>query len=662
MVHLNTALSQLQTDLPQAAWVNSFSNVITDDDVDNDQNKLTAELALLSVLNPATTKIYKELNFSVISGECIQDLSSATALISQIETFITSLANFDVAGYPGMTLFSQQVFSESFLQPLRRSLRQYNALISVVNRRISHQAGSSMIFHEIVELPIPSDKVSVAGTLAELFYVNVNISEIDHRLSYNKSTFKRLLLFQNQLTNLSLPSAELELITAKCGFLLYKLSFRLQQSKKRFDYGIDFNYSTVQLTEIPQFAAYNDIIKGHYDKGMNPPGFDSRANAAQTKYGVPANILNLDDYHALIKKYKDAEPDISRLLALKNKYEAWYNQVTNQAISPFDKRAYDIGFCYIENNLFSLELDQKKVNLENWENKLESYTNRATTLNNSNFFPYYKIIDKFLGPEIKRQFKQNDEKGLTVIKELLLKYDDNLKLLILNTGICEETEYIAFQADYNAATTNFIDSQGTSHKCFVSSAFVLPLEYSKFKEELETYRAELTKFRTMYDIQRLLQKDHKAIQKVKEEIDKTDKRHIEILSIFAALVMFVSSEIQIFSKIVYMRDAVTFTLFFAFSLGLFVLMIWFITRPKGIKRKALSYSHMLIFSLFIAGTVLGVVYAFFGDLPKSKTDKQVEKMQKEIKTLRQQISNKPTLIQPAKSLDPRESNKLSKTN
>ena len=660
MTHLNTALTQLQLDLPVATWVSLFSTVIVDDNIDDNQNKVTAQLSLLNVLNPASIKFYKELNFSIISGEYVQDLDGAEVFISQIETFVTSLANFDVTGFPYMTLFSQQVFTESFLQPVRRSLRQYNALISVIARRISHQAGASMIFHEVIDDPVSSNNFSAAISLSKLFQVNVNISEIDHRLSYDKTTFKRLLLLQNQLTKLALPSPELELITAKCGFLLYKLSFRLQQSKKSFHYAIDFSYSTVQLTEITQFVRYNDIIKGHYDKGMNPSGFNTRVAAAQLKFGAPNNILNLDDFHALIKKYKDVEPDIPRLVALKNKYEAWYNRATNQTISPFDKRAYDIDFCYIENNLFSLELDQKKINLENWETKLESYTNRATNLNNSNFFPYYKVIDKFLGPEIKRQFKQNDEQGLIVIKELLVKYEDNLNLLILNTGICEETEYIAFQANYETAITDFIDSHGSVHKCFVSSAFVLPLDYSKFKDELEAYKAELTKFRTMYGIQKLLQKDHKAIQKVKEEIDKTDKRHIEILSIFAALVMFVSSEIQIFSKIVYMRDAVTFTLFFAYGLGLFVLMIWFITRPNGIKRKSFSFSHRLIFGLFLVGTLIGIAYAFFGGLPKSETDKKVEQMQKEIEILRQQLLTKPDKIQPVKVPELKKNNESNK--
>jgi hypothetical protein len=350
----------------------------------------------------------------------------------------------------------------------------------------------------------------------------------------------------------------------------------------------------------------------------------------------PTATLALDDYHALIKVYKDVDKDIPKLIALKTKYDSWYAQVTRGVLSNYDRRALDIDFCYIENNLFSLELEQKKINLENWEAKLQAYTSRATNLNNSNFFPYYKIVTEFLGPEIEKQFNLNTEKGLSTVKVLLSKYEENLNLLILNTGICEETDYLAFQADYDTAVTEITDSQGHTHKCFISSAFVLPLDYMKFKEELEAYKTALAKYNTMYDIQKLLQDDHKELKVVKEEIAKTDKRHIEILSIFAALVMFVSNEIQIFSKIPDMRDAVAYTLFFAYGLGLFVLMIWFITRPAGFKPKSISSMHYFIIIIFSVGLISGIYYVNQSDPPKTDSQKKIERMDNRIEVLKKQ--------------------------
>ncbi|KQR65344.1 hypothetical protein [Pedobacter sp. Leaf176] len=636
MHHLDKVLSQLQSDF-HAGWAIPLTTAIAVDDINSDQNKLDAQLAILNILNAASNKFYKELNFSIITGEYLGDLTDADAKIVAIDTFIVSLVGFDVPGFPNMLVLYQQTFSEGFLQPIRNSLQQYKSLLKHVERHITHQPGSSMIFHELDEnRTVRSRMVSVAITLAELFQINVTVSEIDHRLSYDKTTFKSLLLSLHQLNKPIFAGPDLELIKVKCEFLLYKLSFRLHQSKKKFDYVIDFNYKTVKLKEVTQFSKYNEIIKGHYGKNVAIPAFNSRSTAAKIKNGNAPGILNLDEYHALTKRYKDVERDIPALLDLKSKYSLLYDQLMVQPLSSFDKRAYDIAFCYIENNLFSLELKQKQINLSNWEAKLKSYTSRANSLNNSNFFPYYKIIKEFLDPEIERQFKQNDEKSLLIVKNLKEKYKENLDLLILNTEICEETEYLAFQADYQTALTDVTDSLGNTYKCFVSSAFVLPLEYTEYKDELETFKSRLTKYNAMYDVQELLQNDHKDIQVVKEEIEKTDKRHIEILSIFAALVMFVSGEIQIFSKLVDMRDAVTFTLFFAYGLGLFVLMIWFITRPKGLKRSSFSSMHYFIICIFFIGMVSGIWFVNKSDPPKTKSQVKIDSLNNAIQILRKQ--------------------------
>jgi len=638
MQHLDKALSQLQSDF-HTGWATPLTTAIAIDDINIDQNKLDAQLAILNILNAASNKFYKELNFSVITGEYLEDLTIAASKIDSIDNFIVNLMGFDVPGFPNMLVLYQQVFSEGFLQPIRNSLQQYKSLLKHVERHITHQPGSSMIFHELNENRSGTSRmVSVAITLAELFQINVTISEIDHRLSYDKNTFKSLLLSQHQLKKPEFAGPDLEIIKAKCEFLLYKLSFRLHQSKKKFDYVIDFNYSTVKLKEVSHFSKYNEIIKGHYGKNVTVPAFNSRSAAAKIKYSSSPGTLNLDEYHALTKRYKDVEPDIPALSDLKSKYGLLYDQLMVQPLSSFDKRAYDIAFCYIENNLFSLELKQKKIDLSNWEAKLKSYTSRANSLNNSNFFPYYKILKEFLDPEIERQFRQNDEKSLLIVKDLKGKYKENLDLLILNTEICEETEYLAFQADYQTSLTDITDSLGTTYKCFVSSAFVLPLEYTEYKDELETFKSKLTKYNAMYDVQELLQNDHRDIQVVKEEIEKTDKRHIEILSIFAALVMFVSGEIQIFSKLVDMREAVTFTLFFAYGLGLFVLMIWFITRPKGLKRASLSSMHYFIVAVFLIGMICGIVYVNKSDPQKTESEMKIDSLNSTIEILRKQVT------------------------
>lgn len=100
--------------------------------------------------------------------------------------------------------------------------------------------------------------------------------------------------------------------------------------------------------------------------------------------------------------------------------------------------------------------------------------------------------------------------------------------------------------------------------------------------------------------------------------------------------MFVSNEIQIFSKIPDMRNAVAYTLFFAYGLGLFVLMIWFITRPAGFKSKSISSMHYFIIIIFSLGLVSGIYYVNRSDPSKTDSQKRIEQMDSRIEFLKKQ--------------------------
>ncbi|WP_040993336.1 hypothetical protein [Chryseobacterium oranimense] len=590
----------------------------------------------MAFLDGFANPFFEELNFSVISGEYSNDISTARRLIDSIESEFRTHALFHVPNFPQMLSVYQEVFQSAFLHPIRQSLKHYRSLLDSVERHLTYKPGTSMIFHSIEDDKDLSRKIlSAAVSVSELFLMNIDIAKIDHGISFTRESFKIILLLKHKLFKCTISGNVLYLLTKKCDFLLYKLSFRLQQKKEKFDYAIDFQYSSVQLIEVSEFKEFNDIIKGHYDNGINPTEFDTRFKLAKQKYISTPNTLSLDDYHALIKYYKDESQDLEELKKVEITYGRFYQTLTGST-NIFNKKAYDIAYCYIENNIMSLELDLKMFDLDNWKSKLKNYTDRADLSDNSNFFPYYKIIKKFLIPQITHLFTIKDSQSLVRINDLINDYEANLKKLIHNTGVCEEIDYIPFQTDFSKSLIAIVDGNGVNHNCFISSSFVLPLDYHKYFEELEEFKSELYKFKTMYDVQRLTQEDHKDIQIMKAEIDKTDKRHIEILSIFAALVMFVSNEIQIFSKVTNMKDAVSYTLFFAYGLGLFVLMIWFITRPEGLRRTSFSWVHKAIISIFAIGFISGLWYVNRKNPDPTPEEKKIIKLNYDIIVLKKQ--------------------------
>lgn len=639
MHHLNKAFHHLRSSLP-LNFADQFSSAITDDDVSNRQNTLNVETTISSFLSRPAIVFYEELHFSVISGEYVEDLTSARQILDQIEGYLMSLAaSIDFSGFPNMTNASQLIFTDAFLLPIRDSLNNYKILIDFVNRHLNYQPGTSMIFSVMTNEETGRNSIDTsARSESELFQMNLEVALIDHFLSFQKRTFRKLLMLQHRISKVPTPTEVSDIVSKKCNFLIYKLSFRLQQTKKKYEYAINLNYSSVNLIAVTEFDTLNDLIKGHYDEGINPSIYNLRREQALAEFEKPTNSLKLDQYHALIKYFKDDVKSITKLQRLENCYEVFYNAKVNGPISNFDRKAYDIAFCYLENNLLSLELERKKITLNNWESKFKKYTERAEQFKSSNFFPYFKIIKEFLSPEIVAQFNKQDGYDFALISSLIEKYEINLKKLIENTGICEEMGYLPFQADFEAANVEIKTINGSFQKCFLCSSFVLPLDYLNFKDSLEAYKAELTKFKAMLDNQRLMLKDRKNIQSMKADIERTDKRHIEILSIFAAIVMFVSNEIQIFTKITNMADAVAYTLFFAYGLGVFVLLIWFITRPEGVSWKSFSLVHYLIFIFFSGGLIYGVTYIKKHEHVKTSDERKIEHLNFQIEALKKQIA------------------------
>ena len=629
MGELDKALSFIAKEF-DGDWINTLEYQNINDDYTSSEY-LTLERNVVAKLINASTELYEYLNFSVLSGEYVIDISEYRQKIGNLENEIKKVGeNIDIADYPNVTDAIQSIFSSNFYNQIKESLKRYKSLLDFVENHLSYQIDTSIILYVISkDVDSSRENKSVLLVLSDLFELNANLAEIDHSISFTKDYFRNLLLIRDQLQKRWESNNAIEILIKKCNFLLYKISFRLKESKKNYLYAIDFNYSSVGQKAESCFEYFNDIINGHYYNGFNLEHYISRQSNAIKKYDLN-NELSLDEFHALIKYFKDEKQDIGNLKQLRTIYELFYSKYREQA-TQFDKKAFDIMFCYLENNLISLELEKGEFDISNWENKFNDSVTRAEKFKNNNYFPYKKIINEYLITEINKQFL-NGNNNLSLIEKLLLGYERNLKELIKNVGICEEIDYLAYQGVYYSCIVCVLDSSGIERKCFISSSFVLPLNYNQIKEELEQLKSDLNKFKSMYEIQKITAFEREKINKivsanredietVKIEIEKTDKRHIEILSIFAAIVMFVSSEIQFFAKMPNMADAVIYTLFFAFGLGVFVLLIWLVTRPNGLKKEDFKTSHKIVFSLYGFGLAVAIFYSGYLKLGNTNQNK-----------------------------------------
>lgn len=612
-------------------WINQLFPTFQDDNSINDQSEPNLESTIASKLDNAAIGLFEKLNYSVLSGEYVNDLLAFRQKLDSIINVVQAIgADLDIPSSPQTTLVAQGLFQSNFYYSVKETIKSYLGLLHFVEQHLIYKPNTSTLFNLISEdVNSPKENNSAAKQLSQLFDLNVNLAKIDHSLSFTKQYFSHLVLIKDGLQK-SVENPAAEILKKKCDFLLYKISFRLRQSQKNYLYGIDFNYTTIPLDAVPEFSKYNNIINGHYENGLKSQPYEQRRYDALNKLKYNQQLV-LDDFHALIKYFKDDEPNLNKLKRLRVFYKCYRDQhYANSSL--YDQKAFDITFCYLENNILSLELEKKEFTLANWKSKLKEYTDQADNFQNKNFFPYYKIVKEFLSNEISSQFFAKDF-NLKVVRELIDDYKENLSKLVENVGICEETDYLAFQNIYDNCKLSITDSTGANRDCFISSSFVLPINYKELREELEQNKAELNKFNSMYEIQRMIDADRRDVRTMKREIEKTDKRHIEILSIFAALVMFVSNEIQIFTKIPNMADAVAYTLFFAYGLGIFVLMIWFITRPEGFTWEKLTATHKFVMTFFVAGLMVAVFYVTRVK-PSNSNKKQLDYLQFRIDSLK----------------------------
>lgn len=602
MKHLNSALENLKSSIDTYAWLDGLVKLIKPKSK-QETNIRALEEGMQELLTPILTSLFSDINRSILSGEYTSSISNARKILDEIKDYIRSIANFEIQNQPTLTIASQAYFTDTFYNTIDNAIKQYNTLLFTVDLRLNFEPDTVTLFNAIKKY----EKVigEEQSQLLKILRCNIELSILDHNLRFDDDTIQKLILLNENLTDIGATGSIIEILIKKCDFLLTKLWYRLDKSKTT-RYGIDFAYRDIKPKSIDEFNYYDCIIKGNYTEDVRSDGFRTRHRLAEKKFLQEPTNLTFDDYHALAKYYKDIEEDLEKLIELRDCYKKLYDSTKSNNNNDLQKKANELLFCYLENNLLSLELKKGVFTLDNWKTHLNEFTKRASSLKNINFFPHFKIIEDFLTKEIDNQFLK-EHLDLELIDKLIKGYDENLKEFSNKLRICEQTNYMTFQLNYDDCIIDMKDKLDVNWNCFVASSFVLPLNYNEKNKDVNRYHSDLTKYRAMYDIHKSIKSDKEKIIKIAEKVSSSDKRHVEILSIFAAIVMFVSGEIQIFTKLNNITDAFIFTMFFAFSLGLFILLVWFVTRPTSIDWKnRFPWLHFSILFLFILGFIAGI--------------------------------------------------------
>ena len=173
---------------------------------------------------------------------------------------------------------------------------------------------------------------------------------------------------------------------------------------------------------------------------------------------------------------------------------------------------------------------------------------------------------------------------------------------------------------------------------FISSSYVVPVDYEKEEKRIEKLQSDLIKLKAIIEAKKSidsailkLRAENKSLQKevrslkensitetkritdtVQSDLKENQKSNIQILAIFAGIVIFASGTIQIFKGASNIKDATIFMLLFASALSIISLSIWLLFTSKS------KWDAPKLIFAFILVIILGLnAYAIWGDWGKS---------------------------------------------
>jgi hypothetical protein len=563
------------------------------------------ELEIASITNQLAGEFFELLNFSVLGGEYTVSSSAGIKLINQIKEQVDKIPSTLETIQNLKNREQSQFLLLGYLTPIRKSLRAYQHLLHQLEKKTAHD---TMLFSGWRESKENSTLMEIdpsVKNLAEVFISNILIALSDHNLSVDQTQLKSLLLAKRKLEDITITPFYKAIILDKCEFLIRKINYRFQEDKKNFLYAFEFQDSKIdESKELKHFGLFNEKTRLHYGIGTEVSQKDWSHLYEKI---IKDEVENFNDYHSILQFYKDRVKDRNRISNLKPIFNATCEKRFKETDSVFDHEAIFINKNYFINNEFSLLLSNEDATFHDALDQLNQIRTLQKETGVNNYFPYLKFCE-FLCILIDKRISNlrltEDE-----VKKYLSHLNRALEEAFKSFEWCKDSKFLSFQLPRAEAIIKH-HHNGKSYDLFMASSFVLPINYVKVERDLKDIEKKIDSIKIILDVHKTISEEKSEIRRIKEEIEKIDRRSIEIIGIFAAIVLFTSGSIQIFSiKDVTIKDGLSWMLMFSYSLVLFVFLIWLITRD-GLAIKSLSILHWLFLFGLLSMWALSLCYVF----------------------------------------------------
>lgn len=572
----------------------------------------------LSELNTLSSELIFNLNLSVITGEYIRDNDFDDEL-KKLSKSLNNLSNLSIISDSDLENIKANSFNDllvnSFIIPFDRAVDYYRSLVSFCDTTIN--SIQEKFIMDVFKLRsgkeiLTNNKYPRFNEINEFIKFNIRLARIDHALVASEDLLKQLALLKNELNTIISPSQIHVLLNHKCSFLIKKILL----SKKRNSVSYKMNFDILELAhgniEIGGFHFFDRKIpildnSNTDEEAKNCPLFNEHIAEAKNKFSKKEK-LSFEDYHTLIRYYKDFNTDKNKIRLLIESFELLQNSFENK----FNKKAYYISLNYLHNNYLSLLIrDFKKSTNETQHylntKEIKDYLDKIISIQRDNeilnYFPYRKIAES-ISLELNSIYEKNtDDDDIKRAAELISELEKVVTVLKENYEWCDKNKFLIFQYPFEECAFPY-KIENESINVFLNSSFVLPTNYAIDKINIKKIDDELNSLITIHKLHKSIADDKKEIKETKFKVEQGDKKNIEILSIFSAIVVFGTGSIQLFPFIESPAAALHFLLVFSFSLTSFVLVIWLITRESEIRKLDFPILH----KSFLAGFIFIALY------------------------------------------------------
>lgn len=339
------------------------------------------------------------------------------------------------------------------------------------------------------------------------------------------------------------------------------------------------------------------------------------------------------DFFVKCHYFKNIAENEALLQDLIKKFESFQKNI----VDLFDRKNASSCLNFLHNCRLSFILKQKDTSsITVWNEKLQIKSVQDST-NIRNYFPFLKIAEwysAYLSKQIEKTDDANDltidlhgfEDSLNMAEQYLIDSKDNAGC------------FIPFKPSFQECLENYEFKKGEWVQIFISSSYVVPVDYEKEEKRIEKLQSDLIKLKAIIEAKKSidsailkLRAENKSLQKevrslkensitetkritdtVQSDLKENQKSNIQILAIFAGIVIFASGTIQIFKGASNIKDATIFMLLFASALSIISLSIWLLFTSKS------KWDAPKLIFAFILVIILGLnAYAIWGDWGKS---------------------------------------------